>query len=187
MTKGQLNFIIDAVMFLVLAAIVGLGLLMEYIMPPGRRLWEIYGSNPYITWLGWDRHDWGDIHFYLALAFLALLVLHIILHWSQILGLFHNLIPDEASRFKVFIVFVIVSVLLISFPFWITPERQPRGGGRGRHRSQVGVSGPQVPVRFDQPAILPSETERAGEFLQYAHEKGIPCKFTCDDQEISRR
>ncbi len=145
MTKAKLNFIIDATMFLCLSAMVGLGLLMEYIMPPGKRLWETYGSNPYITWLGWDRHDWGDIHFYLALTFLTLLVLHIILHWSQILGLFHRWIPHTA-QFKVALIFLLISLLLICFPFLITPEKQSRGRalGRGRDRSQVVVSGSQV-------------------------------------------
>jgi hypothetical protein len=38
MDKGQLHFIIDAVMFLVIAAAVGLGLLREDVMPSGRRL-----------------------------------------------------------------------------------------------------------------------------------------------------
>jgi hypothetical protein len=161
MTKAKLNFIIDATMFLCLSAMVGLGLLMEYIMPPGERLWEIYGSNPYITWLGWDRHDWGDIHFYLALTFLTLLVLHIILHWSQILGLFHRWVPNP-SQFKVALIFLLISLLLICFPFLITPEKQSRGRGlgRGRHRSQVVVSGSQVATLVQPGPGLPHNLGR---------------------------
>ena len=30
------------------------------------------------------RHDWGTIHFYLAILFVSLMVVHIILHWSWI-------------------------------------------------------------------------------------------------------
>jgi hypothetical protein len=132
-------------MFLCLMAMAGLGLLMRYIMPPGRQLWEKYGSNPYITWLGWDRHDWGNIHFYLALAFFTLLVFHIILHWSQILGLFRHLVPNPRTRFRVALIFLLIILLLIYFPFLITPETQLRGrGGGGRHRSQVVVPGSQV-------------------------------------------
>jgi hypothetical protein len=143
MTKGKVNFIIDATMFLCLAAIIGLGLLMEYIMPPGRRLMEILGSNPYITWLGWDRHDWGDIHLYLALTCLTLLVLHIILHWSQILGLFRRLIPQPSIRFTTALIFLLISVILICFPFMITTQRQTRGRGlgRGHFRSQLVTPG----------------------------------------------
>ena len=36
------------------------------------------------TWLGLDRHQFGDIHFIIALCFLALLLLHLILHWGWI-------------------------------------------------------------------------------------------------------
>jgi hypothetical protein len=34
--------------------------------------------------LGLHRHDWGDIHLYLALFFVGLLVLHLWLNWTWI-------------------------------------------------------------------------------------------------------
>jgi len=30
------------------------------------------------------RHEWGSIHFYLAVVFVVLMVIHIILHWTWI-------------------------------------------------------------------------------------------------------
>ncbi|MHC4739461.1 MAG: DUF4405 domain-containing protein [Planctomycetota bacterium] len=30
------------------------------------------------------RHDWGNIHFYLAVLFVTLMTVHIILHWAWI-------------------------------------------------------------------------------------------------------
>ena len=30
------------------------------------------------------RHEWGDIHFYLSVLFIALIMVHIILHWNWI-------------------------------------------------------------------------------------------------------
>jgi hypothetical protein len=160
MNKSKLNFIIDATMFLCLMAMVGLGLLMEYIMPPGERLREAYGSNPYMTWLGWDRHDWGDIHFYLALVFLTLLVFHTILHWKQIVGLFQRLIPDPKLRFRVALIFLLISLLLVYFPFLITPQTQDRGQGLGRgggrHRSQMVVpDASRLAMVQPGPALLP--------------------------------
>jgi hypothetical protein len=148
MNKAKLNFVIDAAMFLCMMAMAGLGFLMKYVMPPGRELVAKLGSNPYITWLGWNRHDWGDIHFDLAVIFLVLLAFHTILHWKQIVGLFHHFVPNPQMRFKVALIFVLLSILLIYFPFLITPNSQPRsrGSGQGIHRSQVMGSGAQMAV-----------------------------------------
>ena len=74
MDKPKFNFVIDAAMFLCLMAMAGLGFLMKYFLPSGRDAWATYGSNLQFSWLGWDRHDWGDIHLYLAFTLLILLV-----------------------------------------------------------------------------------------------------------------
>ena len=52
------------------------GILIKYALPPrtGDRL-AIWGMG---------RHDWGDIHFWLSLGLLALLLLHVALHWSWV-------------------------------------------------------------------------------------------------------
>jgi hypothetical protein len=148
MDKSKLNFIIDALMFLCMMAMAGLGFLMRYVLPSGRDAWGKYGSKLQFSWLGWDRHDWGDIHLYLAFFLLALLVLHIILHWRQILGLFHRLVSDSRRRYLIALIFLVLSLLLICFPFLITPDKEaPRGGGR---RSQVDGAGARVTV--DGPA-----------------------------------
>ncbi|MFA4901482.1 MAG: DUF4405 domain-containing protein [Desulfobaccales bacterium] len=137
MDKPKLNFIIDALMFLSLMAMAGLGFLMNYTLPPGRAVWAKYGRNLELSWLGWDRHDWGDIHLYLAFVLLGLLVIHLILHWQQILGLFQRFLPDPRRRYRIALIFLLLSLLLIYFPFLITPDMHPRGrGGSGGHRSQ---------------------------------------------------
>ncbi len=132
--KPKLNFIIDALMFLVMMAMAGLGFLMKYVLIPGRARWVKYGRNVDLTLLGWDRHDWGDLHLYLGFTLLGLLILHIILHWKQIVGLFQRFISPE-RRTLVLLVFVLLAVLLIYFPFLMTPEVGELGRGMGRiHR-----------------------------------------------------
>jgi hypothetical protein len=140
MNRTKLNFVIDALMFLTLMAIAGLGFLMKYVLPPGRDVMAKYGRNLELTWLGWDRHDWGSIHLYLAFTLLGLLVIHLILHWSMIVGLYARLISNPRLRTRVALAFLIISLLLIYFPFLITPEVGERGRGLGRgggHRSQA--------------------------------------------------
>jgi hypothetical protein len=151
MDKPKLNFIIDALMFLCLMAMAGLGLLMKYFLPSGRDAWAQYGSNRQFSWLGWDRHAWGDIHLYLAFILLSLLVFHIILHWRLILGLFQRLVPDPRQRHRIALIFLLLALLLIYFPFLITPDSQARG--RGGRRSQVSraLTWPAQPVGFLMP------------------------------------
>jgi len=38
-----------------------------------------------------SRHEWGTIHFYLALLFVFLMIVHIILHWDWIKSYFKTL------------------------------------------------------------------------------------------------
>ena len=132
--KPKLNFIIDALMFLVIMAIAGLGFLMNYVLIPGRERWIKYGRNVDLTLWGWDRHDWGDVHLYLGFLLLGLLCLHIILHWQQIVGLFQRFVPTKHQTL-VLLGFVIVSILLIYLPFLVSPEISEVGRGMGRiHR-----------------------------------------------------
>ena len=130
MDKSKLNFIIDALMFLVMMAMAGLGFLMNYILIPGREAWAKYGRKVDLTWWSWDRHDWGDIHLYLGFTLLGLLALHIILHWRQIVGLFHSFVPTE-RRTLVLLVFVLLAAFLIYFPFLLSPEIGALGRGTG--------------------------------------------------------
>ena len=167
MDKTKLNFVIDALMFLCLMAIAGLGFLMYYILPPGRLIHAVYGGSVNLSWLGWDRHDWGDIHLYLAFTLLALLAIHLILHWKMIVGLFARLLPDPKLRFRVGLAFLIISLLLIYFPFLITPAagEKGRGGGQGggrglgRHRSEVGVMMQRL-AQASRGRAMPAELRR---------------------------
>ena len=144
MDKPKINFIIDALMFLCLMAMAGLGFLMKYVLLPGRQARAKYGRNVELTWLGWDRHDWGEIHLYLAFLLLAILTVHLILHWKMILGLFAKLIPNPRLRPRIAFAFLIITLLLLYFPFLITPEVKERGRGWGRHGAQGGVIEPKV-------------------------------------------
>jgi len=98
MDKSKLNFIISALMFLCLTAMAGLGFLMKFVLVPGRKAMVQFGRPVELTYLGWDRHDWGDLHSYLAFALLGLLALHLILHWKKLLGLYARLIPSPRMR-----------------------------------------------------------------------------------------
>ncbi len=124
MKRITFNFWIDLVSFLVFFLLVFTGLLIYYILPPcenctggttvsgvAKELW------------GLDRHGFGDIHFYLSLLTIGLMVLHVALHWSWVcqtccrIGGLKNLPPDRQNRYGV--VFLLVWMfIMIALLYW---------------------------------------------------------------------
>jgi hypothetical protein len=121
MKKSKLNLIIDAFLLLCIAAIAGIGLLMRNVLVPGYKRWEIYNSNVELYFWGLDRHQWGTIHFITGLVFLALLILHIVLHWSMIVGICRKLIPNVTVRLITAIILLVLTMALIFFSYAVEP------------------------------------------------------------------
>ena len=137
MKKAKLNLVIDALLLLCLAAIAGVGFLMKYVLIPGYQRWEIYGRNVSLFFWGLDRHQWGRIHFIIGIVFLALLVLHIVLHWQMVVGIYRGLIPNRFARWITTLILLIVTILLFAFPYFIKPKIIEQGRGKGRNRGLV--------------------------------------------------
>ena len=72
--KTQLNRLLNLVLYLACCACVGTGFLLAFRLPPGSR-----GGHGLQVW-GLDRHEWGDIHFVLALIIVVLTAVHLALH-----------------------------------------------------------------------------------------------------------
>lgn len=131
MQKSKVNLVIDGLMFLAIAAIAGIGFLIKWVLPPGPDRLAKYGRNVELSWLGMDRHQFGTIHLYVAFALLGLLMLHIVLHWSQIVAIFRRLVPGQVSRRAVAVAFAIACAALLAFPLFVKPEISGAGGERG--------------------------------------------------------
>ena len=139
-TKSNLKFIIDALMFLCMMAIGGLGFLMKFILLSGQEAQLKYGSKVEVYFLGLNKHDWGEIHLYIAFGLGALLLLHIILNWTQVLHMFHRFIEVNIARKIITVVFIVVSIILLLFAFVIEPDvRQKEGGGGGQHSNSNSI------------------------------------------------
>jgi hypothetical protein len=90
MARSTVNFILVLVSFLNLLVLIFTGCVMKYILPPGtgglgRTLHGGSGRGIHIKEL-WSmtRHEWGSIHFYLAVVFVVLMIVHIFQHWKRI-------------------------------------------------------------------------------------------------------
>lgn len=65
------------------------GVLVRYVLPPG--------SGRYTSVWGLNRHEWGDVHFWIAIGFLCVLAMHLFLHWRWVVSVVLRR-PREGSR-----------------------------------------------------------------------------------------
>ncbi len=119
MRKNTLNYLIDAGTLLVMVAMIGSGLIMKFTLPPGT------GSRGYIIW-GLGRHEWGTVHFWLAVALGVLLVLHVALHWSWICATTRRVVrrgaggPGRGPRDDLYgVAFLLALVVVFGGLLWV--------------------------------------------------------------------
>jgi len=91
-SRTALNFWTDLATGTAFTVLLGTASLMKWILPPGTC--DDAGVK---TWLGHSRHWWGDIHFWVAMLMLALIVVHIWLHWSWVTGTWGKLVGGLRS------------------------------------------------------------------------------------------
>ncbi|MEJ2646860.1 MAG: DUF4405 domain-containing protein [Sedimentisphaerales bacterium] len=89
MKRTTLNYIVDLIAFVNLLLLAAIGYVIKYVLPPGtggrgQQLHGGQGVGETKALLSMTRHQWGDIHFYLSILFVALIALHLILHWTWI-------------------------------------------------------------------------------------------------------
>ncbi len=90
MKRNTLHFIIALVSLVVMWGLLTTGLLIKYIMPPG--------SGHWLALNGMNRHDWGDVHFWLAVTACVLVFVHTLLHWPWVCGTVRRFFATEDSN-----------------------------------------------------------------------------------------
>jgi len=74
--KSQLLFITDVIALTCFVFLVSTGVIIRYLLPPGSGRWgDLWHLN---------RHDWGSVHFLLAMVFLGVIATHLGMHWRWI-------------------------------------------------------------------------------------------------------
>ena len=79
--RSTLNILVDTVALLLVAGMAFTGTIMRYILPPGS---GGHGRGAARTLWGLGRHDWGDLHFVLAVVFGVVALVHVALHWAWV-------------------------------------------------------------------------------------------------------
>lgn len=71
------NILLNLLLLVSGLLISGTAILLEWRMPHGRH-------GGWVTFLGWDRHDWAELHWWLGTFITVGVVLHLALHWKWI-------------------------------------------------------------------------------------------------------
>lgn len=84
------NFVVDMFLYVGFVLLLGTGLILQYILPHGSG--RIVGGGTgrasaeklIATLWGMTREQWGQVHFWIAVAILVLMLLHLVFHWRWI-------------------------------------------------------------------------------------------------------
>jgi hypothetical protein len=132
LNRPNVNLVVDAVAFICAVLLVVTGFLLEYTLPPGsgRLGTEGFGAGPHksilLLW-GLSRHEWGNIHFWIAISLLTVLSFHLVLHWRWIVAMAKGK-PKEGSGIRIALgILALISLLALSLaPFLSSTVRMSR-------------------------------------------------------------
>ncbi len=134
MTRTKLNVAIDAAAFVAFLFLLSTGLMLQYQLPvgsggvQGRGMGRGAAEREISLLWGWTRHDWGQIHYWIAGALVAVLAVHVVLHWKWIVCVMRGTHSDASGfRFGVGLASMIGLVLLAAVPFIAGTEQKTRG------------------------------------------------------------
>jgi hypothetical protein len=85
--KGLFLFWTDVANLFAFGAVLATGVILKWVVPHGGEgRGGGRGQGMSIAWLGMNRHEWGDVHFWIAATGIALLILHLAMHTGWIIS-----------------------------------------------------------------------------------------------------
>lgn len=145
MTKTLQNYALDWASFLLLASLAATGMLMAYAMPPG---------NGGASVLGLARHDWGEIHLWIAWGFIAAVVVHLVMHGAWIKAMTLGSRPGRARVVRgaaaIGAALVLAAVVAVAAFAPATPGAERGTGARHGRGAMVNSGGEETSP--DEPA-----------------------------------
>jgi hypothetical protein len=157
-SRNTLNIVLDLLSALNLLGMAMTGLILRFVLLPGsgpRSLWTL------------RRHNWGGVHFWLAVSLCALLLVHVALHWQWVCSTLRRFIvrrsPEHAecnrwARDLVGIVLLIVLAAGLAGFVWLARldvQQAPRGPGAVvRQRPDAATMEPDRDNRAREPKAI---------------------------------
>lgn len=146
--KMLIRRVLNLLLYLSFCTMAGTGLLMAFRLIPGSR------GGQGLEVLGWNRHEWGDLHTWVSYVFIALVVLHLVINWAWLAT-----VAAKGHLWRVAIGLIVgVSIIAAFLLLPVKQRRQGRGHGRG-----FGFTTPAHAGSFD------SSYKRGEFYLRRAH------------------
>jgi hypothetical protein len=143
MKRTDLNGLVDALAAVEALLLLSTGLLIWLRLPAG--------SGHGLTVWSLDRHQWGDIHAWIAMAMVATLLVHLALHWKWIVCVVSGQDAATKRRRQLTGLVLLSAVLFTAASPFIAPidARQTTARGRG----SAAVTAPSVEQGTSQLSI----------------------------------
>lgn len=134
MKRTHVNALIDAAAFLAFLLLLTTGFILEYQLPPGSGGLQGFGMGRnaahrtiHLLW-GWTRHEWGQVHYWIALGMTVVLAIHLVLHWKWIVCTVRGTHTDASGyRLALGVVGLAFAILLSIAPFLSDSTATTRG------------------------------------------------------------
>lgn len=145
MKRTTINMVIDATAFIAFALLVSTGLLVRYQLPHGSGdpthggFGRAAQARPVTLLWGLSRHDWGDIHYWIALTLMAILAVHVVLHWKWIVYVVRGRQTDASGlRLGLGMVGLIAVVGFAVLPLASSTQQVPRSELQASEPTETG-------------------------------------------------
>lgn len=124
MRKPSINFVIDSSAFLAFIFLISTGTLIYWVLPAGSGNLSIWGLT---------RHDWGEVHMWIAVSFLSLIAAHVVLHWKWIVNMVRGKSKNQKvtkTRLLFGIVILTIALSIAIAPFFSPVDDSGKSGGK---------------------------------------------------------
>ena len=123
MKKSNLIAIIDLVAFAAFLLLTTTGVLLRYLLPERSGHWK--------TILGLNKHEWGTLHFWIAVVLLFILALHLLQHKKFIHNVFRGRNKEKMNvRMALGIIGLIAIILLALLPLISPVETRSKSNSK---------------------------------------------------------
>lgn len=128
--RSALDYLVDTLMTIAFLAIAFIGVLLAWFIPKAA---EAPGYEKYL-W-GLHRHEWGDLHHWICMAFIVLVILHLVLHWTWLKTSTRQRLPRSILLWFLIVLLAAAALILVGTALY------PKGryDDAGEHRQRRGA------------------------------------------------